>query len=293
MKRTYLLIAALFTATLGFAQDAEPEVLRSRRGHVILPQAGDFSLGFNAVPVVNFALNAVNIASPTGGTAQHPGYIPGMNQIIVGKYFLSDNTALRLRVGINASSEATTFFGDDPLAEVDAEDVDEVRLATQRTNTNRSFIGAGLEFRRGHNRLQGYYGGELLVGFGGGSTTFNYAYSLEQLNNAPDPAVAQDERTLALRDGTFLALGLRGFVGVEYFVAPKISIGAEFGLGLGVNRGGRGSIQSELWEDDNRVTERVRGNQREHGRGVWVDPGIGFIGQTLNPTAALMIHFHF
>jgi hypothetical protein len=41
------------------------------------------------------------------------------------------------------------------------------------------------------------------------------------------------------------AFGLRGFIGAEYFVLPKMSIGGEFGWGLGLMSMGAGSVETE------------------------------------------------
>ncbi len=41
--------------------------------------------------------------------------------------------------------------------------------------------------------------------------------------------------------------GLRGFVGVEYFVIPKISVGGEFGLGFMYSKVGEGYVNTESW----------------------------------------------
>ena len=35
------------------------------------------------------------------------------------------------------------------------------------------------------------------------------------------------------KSGRSFGVGLRAFVGCEFFIAPKISLGAEFGWGLG------------------------------------------------------------
>ena len=40
--------------------------------------------------------------------------------------------------------------------------------------TKNIVLSGGLEFRRGHNRLQGYYGGEALVTFDGNSTKYTW-----------------------------------------------------------------------------------------------------------------------
>jgi hypothetical protein len=47
--------------------------------------------------------------------------------------------------------------------------------------------------------------------------------------------------------GTF-GLGVRGFVGVEYFFAPKISIGGELGWGISYMSTGEGEETYEFYD---------------------------------------------
>ena len=40
-------------------------------------------------------------------------------------------------------------------------------------------------------------------------------------------------------------IGVRGFIGAEYFILPKMSIGGEFGWGLGLQSDGASSMSME------------------------------------------------
>ena len=42
-------------------------------------------------------------------------------------------------------------------------------------------------------------------------------------------------------------LGLQGFIGVEWFFAPKVSLGAEYTWGLAMNSNGETSVTHEFW----------------------------------------------
>lgn len=63
-------------------------------------------------------------------------------------------------------------------------------------------VSAGKEYRKGTSNLQGYYG---------------YMANVNMLNHD---------------DETEVSFGAHGFVGVEYFVRPKMGIGAEYHHGL-------------------------------------------------------------
>ncbi|NQT78499.1 MAG: hypothetical protein HQ565_12345, partial [Bacteroidetes bacterium] len=55
-------------------------------------------------------------------------------------------------------------------------------------------------------------------------------------------------RTLKEKAGMEFGLGVRAFVGVEYFFAPKISLGGELGWGIGFLSQGKGSVETEKWD---------------------------------------------
>ena len=89
-----------------------------------------------------------------------------------------------------------------------------------------------------------------------------------------------------------ITFGLRGFAGVEYFFAPKISVAAEFGWGFGMVTNPRGSVTTETWDAVNStadVTETAGANSGS-GMGFQVDNGIN---QLLGASAALTMYFHF
>jgi hypothetical protein len=293
MKKAFLLFSFCAVTAGSFAQD----ILTSKKGHVILPQAGDFALGFDAVPVLDFALNAVNIMNNTGQTAQHPGFVSGFNQIIVGKYFLDDNMAIRGRFGINTMSASTKTFGDNPLTP-SAVEPENILLQTTRTASSSYFLAAGIEMRRGHNRLQGFYGGELMIGLNSGSVRNSYGIEYNQTAQDSSYIFQGSSRVLAQKDGISFTFGLRGFAGVEYFVLPKISIGAEFGWGLGFMTAPRGSVETEIWDIEpgstattpSAFTRVTPGNSSSSGFGFGVDNGASNI---LGGSAAITIHFHF
>lgn len=285
------------TMTVGVLFFVNGQDLVSKKGFTILPEAGDFSIGFDAVPVVDFFLNVSNIMVNTGQTAAHPSYVGGFNNVIVGKYFLDDTKAFRGKFGINTGTVRITdvFFNPDDVANIADPDKWTYLEDVQKVKTTDILIAGGLEFRRGHNRVQGFYGGELLLGFEGATTTNTWGVELNSTNltagytNGDGSALAP--RDLKNKAGKTIELGIRGFAGVEYFFAPKISIGAEFGWGLGFVTEGRSSITIETWDAVNsKAVERTVEGDSQGGFGFGVDDGIG---KNLGGSAALMINFYF
>lgn len=268
--------------------------LKSKKGYVILPEAGDYSLGMNAVPLIDLALNSVNIMNNTGQTAQHPGYVSGFNQIISAKRFTSSTEAYRVRLGINTLNTTTKTYGDNPLTP-SAVDPENVLLQTTSTSNSSYFVSLGKEWRRGHNRLQGFYGAEAILGFAAPGKTvnkFETAYDQTAVDSAG--LVAGDSRVLVNKQGPTFSIGARGFVGVEYFVAPKISIGAEFGWGLGFSTTFRGKTETEFWEKTpgqavaSKETDNGANSSRQFA--LSVDNGMTSM---FGSSAALMVNFHF
>lgn len=261
-----------------------------------LPNAGDYALQMDAAPILNFALNAVNIMNDNGSNAQHPGFVSGMSNVIVGKYFLKDKEALRLRVGFNTLVETEKEYGDNPLKPTAVANgtAENILLSTSVDRTRSYIIGAGYEFRRGGKRLQGYYGGDLNLMIQ--NETSDYTYEIAYNNQAADSGYISQgsERDLSYDDGLQLTLNLRGFVGVEYFILPKISLGAEFGFGYSMYSYARGTYETEYWDiapgsnstTPYAYTETGAYNYIDRERGFAIDNGFG-------GTGALNVTFHF
>ncbi|MBL7900410.1 MAG: hypothetical protein JNK73_00290 [Bacteroidia bacterium] len=250
MKKSLTLLALVLGMSGAFAQD-----LTSKKGEPFLPEAGDWGLGIDANPFLEYAGNFF------GKTTTNPA--PTFNFLtpfqITGRYFKDATTAYRgsLRIGFGTITErnmvtdrlaaytnTTNTFPTNPA---------EVENVWKSSGTNIGISG-GLEMRRGKTRLQGYYGGELGISFSTTSDKFEYGNALNtstttlvdvdptddafsgsgniipnlSVGNAP----AADARVITRKNGSTFGIGLRGFVGVEYFLFPKISLGGEFGWGF-------------------------------------------------------------
>ena len=128
-------------------------------------------------------------------------------------------------------------------------------------------LAAGIEMRKGKTRLQGYYGGEAGLYLNMGREKFTYGNALvasttgsAQVNvsaaddftgasnvnaSAPIQGITGSARATEIKNGTTISFGVRGFIGAEYFVLPKMSIGGEFGWGLGLSSTGKSKT---TWE---------------------------------------------
>lgn len=227
MKKTTL-IAFAFGVSSAFAQD-----LTSKKGEPILPEAGDWAIGFDASPVMLFVGNAFN---GNMGNASPAAKFTNTNLAITGKMFKDATTAYRAKVRIGFGSMSTSTKVAAIPATTPATFVDDKTTVSDNNIT----LGGGLEMRKGKTRLQGFYGGEALLMLGGSKTTTKYGNALAAANPVT--------RTTETKMGSTFGFTARGFIGVEYFVLPKISLGAEFGWGLGFESKGEGSSTTESWD---------------------------------------------
>lgn len=237
MKKKVLLIAAIFTAGVTFAQDQ----MTSKKGTPILPEAGDYAIGFDAGALTNYAGNLFNGAA--GNNINNGLNLQNANTIY-GKYFVDANTAYRGMVRLGFSSATDKFLVDDvtstatPPAQVE----DEEKMSEMNIT-----IGGGLEMRRGKGRLQGVYGPMAMISLGTMKTEYTYGNSLSATNTAHTSSFGQAAGVTENKQGSTFTLNLGGFAGVEYFFAPKMSVGAEIMWTIALETTGEGERTEESW----------------------------------------------
>ncbi len=281
MKKKLLIVAAIAFASTSFAQD-----LTSKKGETMLPEAEDWSIGFDAAPWLTYAgqfLGSSN-ASPTAQFTT-----PDLS--ITGKYFVDANTAYRARFRLGMGSGSATTLTDTSLTanggvgkpENQGSYIEDVAKTSYRQIT----LGGGIEKRRGNTRVQGIYGGELLISMGGSKSSNEYGLSMDTVTSKYSNVGTN--RTIETKNGSTFGVTVRGFIGVEIFVFPKVSIGAEYGWGLGFSSTGEGETTTEYIgpatststaNSTNEITTRTGGSS-------------GFGIDTDNSGGQLNINFYF
>ncbi len=249
MKKRLLFVAAIFAATATFAQDG----LTSKKGEAYLPEAGDWAIGIDANPFLNYAGNLFNGNTGNGIGAGATYFAPGM--AIYGKMFKDEKTAYRamLRIGFGSNTVGTVvnLYADSTAAYNGTTTEYTNETSTSARNIT---LGFGLEKRRGNTRIQGVYGAQLMIGFGGGSseTTYGLAYSAATTVSETSGNIINagfgGPRTTATTAASSFTLGLNGFIGVEWFFAPKVSLGAEYTWGLAMTSSGASETTTEEWK---------------------------------------------
>jgi hypothetical protein len=298
MKKSVLALALAFGVTTAFAQD-----LTSKKGEPILPEAGDWSIGIDANP---FLLYAGNFFGKTNqNNAPTFDFLSG-NNTILGKYFMDEKTAVR--VGINlgfANHSATNLVIQDQQTIVAGA---APTMVTDKASISQSAIGltGGLEMRKGKTRLQGYYGGELGIWFGSThqKNTYGNAFGTGTsagTSNAPTSttwaasggvpsasgSASATSRITDVKSGATFSFGVRGFVGVEYFVLPKMSLGGEFGWGIGLTHTGAGQTTTDNFSTTTNTWVTKTGTTNAFVIGT--DNRNSFFG----PTSSLRMNFYF
>lgn len=194
------------------------EPIKSKRGFVIVPQKGDKALGIDATPFLGYVGNlfvsdTYNSAPSFGFTAQKPG-------LIYAKYMVSESVAYRVavRIGLSNTKEHEAFGGD---------------TKDNIYSTSAAALGlfGGYEMSPiMKSRLRAFYGPGAQIGYNpyvGNVPTYGNVTGKFKYTNGED----SDANDIQKGGGTTY-IGVGGFVGLEFFILPKISIGGEFNVML-------------------------------------------------------------
>lgn len=326
MKKSIAAVALAFGVTSAFAQD-----LTSKKGEPFLPEAGEYSIGVDATPFLNYIGNFIG----GNGLNSAPTWNHyGLNQTIVGKKFKDANTAYRAIVRIGMTNTKTRTAVDEfvaPTAVTGAMEATAAQKFDQMKSSTRWIgIGVGLEKRRGKTRLQGIYGADIFVWGGNTKEKYKYANKLTQTDDAttafnenldangpaayttnfgtnvtttlPGYANVDAARALKRKTNGQIGVGVRAFVGVEYFIVPKISIGGEFGWGVGYRVNTK---DKATWDAEGTGTTSTTQEAKEIKTKDVVNKGSSFVIDTdrnaansstynlLGGSGTLRLNFHF
>lgn len=261
MKSTHILFKTIFSLLLlNSAHNALlAQDLTNKNGIPILPQAKDWSFGIDATKLIqDVDFNFVS-----------------SSQAITGKYMITANSAYRmsLRLGFNnyTSKEMTEDRAAAASSVIAYPSAVVMKENVWKRNATAVGIGFGIEKRRGISRLQGIYGvegsiyilstndnftyGNALVasatspitvdaeGDGMSSPVFGSANNIDTL--PPIQGVNGFARVISRKSGFGFSIGARVFIGAEYFLLPKMSLGGEFGYSLAYASSGRTETQLE------------------------------------------------
>ncbi len=238
-KINFLIVLMLFVSVGMFAQETATTVqqttntrdsksLYSKKGDYVLPQAGDFSIGMDALPVLNY------LGDVFGKTGTNKLKVTQSN--IYGRYWLKDDFAVRVNLLMNRYKNVERNYVQDDQARA-TDPVSQAQLIDEKKSvTNEFYLTLGAQKYRGYGRLRGFAGAVIGYGLEVSKADYQYGNNITETNQAPTTTTtfgatpassAQASRTLETRGGNINHLIVGGVLGVEYYFAPKICIGIE------------------------------------------------------------------
>jgi len=240
MKKSLFLLFASFSFVAANAQQ-----ITSKKGFPVLPEKGDWSISFNPEGIFKYigdvGFNSAGGISPDVSEATYSNLDTFSNNLyFVGKMFITDRTAYRAIARLNYSrvNDITT----DETAGLNS---NQTNVEKNRTTNFDLTVGLGKEWRRGKTRLQGYYGADVLLNI----RSLNRTKVTNSLNGVGNKETKG-------RDGVSFGIGAQGFIGAEYFVLPKMAIGAQYDMAFFVRLQGRGKDVTTPWSGSGLSTRR-------------------------------------
>lgn len=226
-----------------------------------LPEKGDFAVGVDIVPLLKTIGGAFKSgeAVPAGGTPfTYNSMFLKPNVSVMGRYMLTDKWGLKANLGVAVRSENFRSYATDdletyldPTSEAKVEDC---RKVTQSGMT----LTFGAEYRIGSRRVQGIVGFGIMGGFSTFNTSYSYGNRITELNRTPTNSFG-DQVTAGVPSGYRITdaktqgpngvLGAYASLGAEWFVAPKVSLGAEVDLTFYTAFSAKGCVKSQGYNE--------------------------------------------
>ncbi|MEI6754428.1 MAG: hypothetical protein WCK78_14830 [Paludibacter sp.] len=238
----FVIFCLSFTNAQSKSNDSE-----SAKKTEFLPKAGEFGIGADATPVFNYIGNFLSAAGTNTLNLSSP--------VIYAKYYLSDVMAIRATLLVSSKNHKDLYYDlDDAARFLDPLSNSQV-IDTKNTLNQQYFFSLAYQKFIGKNRLRGFYGVQVLGGYDNTKSTYVYGNPMSELNPKPTNTASaygvNNERPLVSLTTNDFSFGGGVIAGFEYYIIPKLCIGAEASLNLIYTHGGQLNSQSE----------RVIGNQ--------------------------------
>ncbi len=254
--------------------------LRAQDSGEYLPEEGDWAISVSAVPMLTYvgqffngtAGNALNefAAQPYLNNDVNTGAFAQLTPLasVVVRYMISDEKALRINAGWLFSNDVNNFYSRDDAA-VTENPLSQAKVIDTRKDRRNGFsLMAGLERRVGKRRIQGVFGGGILLAAQTRSSVYSYGNAITQYNQTPTSSNGGAMAVPANLAAAYASMryldvhnanrdhyaGLVGFAGIEWFFTPKISIGGEVNVAAVYSSR---AIQSYTAEGFNSLTGEV------------------------------------
>lgn len=303
MKKIIIAIAAVAMTTTVFAQ----EKAKKQFPH----EAGDMALVIDATPFLNYAGDLLNFGNGPAATA--PTF-ESFQATVMGKYFLDDKHAVRVRFGINKdNTKYRNNVQDDAHV---ATDFNAQVTDFQHNNAGYWELGLGYEWRIGKqpaNRIQAYAAAEVFFGNGKGRTHYSYGNEITSVNQNPTTtndffnntsAPMGNARLIDEKMSSVISYGAAGVIGIDFFIMPQLSVGGEIRIEARAANFGKTYQQVEYWDaasQTSRIAETEGPKESYFGiNGLGMEPDNAgtkhdspYYNFLVTPVLGLNLTFHF
>ncbi|TXB66052.1 PorT family protein [Vicingus serpentipes] len=196
MKNLILLLALTIFSTVLLAQEIE----------TLKGQEGDWGLSINISGIIN-DIRLENDKDANG------------NYMVFARKYLKDDVALR--IGLNVTSDRNKWTTEDSLSLASGSRALQT-VDSSKTRFDFSVLVGYEKHMAGTKRLDPYFAAELMIGRIGNTKT-DATTTLKDVTGTDKTDFTRQQ------DGGF-TMGLGLVAGFNYFIAPKFSLGAEFGF---------------------------------------------------------------
>lgn len=233
-----------------------------------LPEQGDWAIGVNVVPLLKYIGGNDNDQFTGGNKAFHSYRAYNFSDpdvSILGKYMLTDKVAIRANLGFMFGSNTQRAYIQDDKASFENSLSEDKVVDAEHTSNNGMSLNLGLEYRKGSRRVQGVFGAGILFAFQSQKKTYDWGNEMTTINQSPTSTIFYQAHSLLegyrqteyKSNGNFYT-GITGSVGVEWFVAPKISLGAEVNIVAYYEFGSQSYAKSEGYNTSlDKIEERT------------------------------------
>ena len=242
MRKLNILLVTCLVLTVSLnAQSDEKEKIR------YYPEQGDFGIGIDGTPIFDYLGNLFN---GTNNNSLNIG-----DQTLYFRYFLTDETAVRLRFHFrNHRHTNKEYVLDDAARMLDEnstkqlEDMEIVREQDYK-------VAVGYQYFIDYRRVRGFFGGDLGYGREREKIEYQYGNTMNELNPTPTSkfGAAPNGRYLEQHKGVVNSFFIGAFTGAEYYFHPKMCIGGELGISYGVEFTGQTWVSYETLDGAKRV----------------------------------------
>ncbi len=252
MKRILgIVLAGALTLPLFAGEKASPEERGKRDYSTWLPAAGDMSIGFSLDPLAYFVGNLFNGTEDNNlnNFAGEPLLTPSLVSVM-GTYMVTDNLGIRANIGFGLNTSTNNYYVVDQAA-LEADPLSTALVTDQfKAKSMSGSFALGVEYRVGKKLpVQGVFGGGLVYALGTQKYDFSYGNAITEWNQKPlansnmpgyttlpgtreTPGYLQ-ARALSYQSQDLMhSVGAYASIGVEWFVAPKIALGANVNLDI-------------------------------------------------------------